>query len=104
MRNWKLLAAWVVAAAAISLLVYRLLPGPRGHAPAYTWECGQCQYHFRHTVANAAADVPVIQCPKCKANSAERIMHYQCRKYWKKYDLRGSKAALANIICPTCGS
>ena len=45
-----------------------------------------------------------IVCPKCKGKTAERIMHYQCRKCWTKYDLRGSKATLANIICPACGS
>ena len=31
-------------------------------------------------------------------------MHFQCRKCWKKYDLRGSQATLANIICPACSS
>ncbi len=53
---------------------------------------------------NAPADVPVILCPKCKAESAERIMHYQCRKCWKKFDLRGAQATLANLVCPTCSS
>ena len=53
---------------------------------------------------NAAADRAVMECPKCKVTAAERIMHYQCRKCWTKYDLRGSKATLANIICPACGS
>ena len=31
-------------------------------------------------------------------------MHYQCRKCWKKYDLRGSQATLANMICSACQS
>jgi DNA-directed RNA polymerase subunit RPC12/RpoP len=46
----------------------------------------------------------VTQCPKCKAQTAERVMHYQCRKCWHQYNLRGSQATLANIICPACGS
>jgi len=104
MRKWRLLAALVVAAAALALLVSRLLPGSAGRVPTYDWECARCQYHLRHRVANAAADLPVITCPKCKTKSAERVMHFQCRKCWKKYDLRGSQATLANIICPACSS
>lgn len=104
MRKWKFLASLLLAAAALAFLGYRILPELKRKAPTYDWECNQCHYRFRHTVASVAADLPQIDCPKCKAATAERIMHYQCRKCWKKYDLRGSKATLANIICPGCGS
>jgi len=104
MQKSKLLAVAAVAAAAVIVLVYRLLPGSAGRVPTYDWQCVQCQHHFRQSVRDAAADRPVIDCPKCKATSAERLMHYQCRKCWKKYDLRGSQATLANILCPACGS
>ena len=104
MKNLKLPAVAVLAAAAVAVLVYQLLPGSAARTPTYDWQCAKCQYQFRLPVRNAAADRPVIECPKCQAAAAERIMHYQCRKCWKKYDLRGSKASLANIICPACGS
>lgn len=104
MKNLKLLAVAVLAAGAVAVLVYRLLPGSTARTPTYDWQCAKCQYQFRLAVRNAAADRAVMECPKCKATAAERIMHYQCRKCWKKYDLRGSKATLANIICPACGS
>jgi putative FmdB family regulatory protein len=104
MQKWKLLAAFVVAGISVSLLAFRLFSGWDGGAPSYDWECAQCHYRFRRAVKSASADVAVTQCPKCKAQTAERVMHYQCRKCWHKYDLRGSKATLANIICPACGS
>jgi rRNA maturation endonuclease Nob1 len=31
-------------------------------------------------------------------------MRYQCRNCWTKYELRGSKASLQNMICHSCGS
>jgi hypothetical protein len=46
-------------------------------------------------VQNAAADLPIITCLKCKAKTAEREMHFQCRKCWNKYNLRGAQATLA---------
>ena len=104
MQKWKLLATSILAVAAVTLLVHRLLPGSADKVPTYDWECTRCHYRFRHSVPNAAADVPVITCPKCKTKSAERVMHFQCRKCWKKFDLRGSRATLANIVCPACGS
>jgi len=104
MSRWKFPGAFVVAAAAVAVLAYRLLPGLTSHAPAYDWECGRYQYRFRQIVRDAAADVPVMICPKCQAKSAERLMHYQCRKCWQKYDLRGAQATLANLVCPACGS
>ena len=48
--------------------------------------------------------MPIIHCPKCKTKAAEREMHFQCRKCWNRYDLRGSQAILSNLICPRCGS
>jgi putative FmdB family regulatory protein len=104
MERTKFAMAFVLVAAAIGLLVYRLLPGPGGETPVYDWECAKCQTRFREGVVNAAADVPVIDCPKCKTKSAERVMHFQCRQCWKKYDRRGSQATLAQIVCPACGS
>jgi putative FmdB family regulatory protein len=104
MQKFKLIAAIAVAVTAVTVLLFRILPGSAGRAPTYDWQCAQCQHRFRHTVRDAASDRPVMNCPKCKAAAAERIMHYQCRKCWRKYDLRGSQATLANMVCPGCGS
>ena len=104
MRKWKLLAAFAFAAVAVSFLLYRHLPGRTGRAPTYDWQCTRCQYGFRQSVKNAAADLAVIVCPKCKEKAAERVMHFQCRKCWKKYDLRGSQTTLVHIVCPSCDS
>lgn len=104
MKSLKLLAVSVLAVAAVAFLVYQLRPGSAYRAPTYDWQCSKCQYQFRFTVRDAASDRPVIDCLKCKALAAERIMHYQCRKCWHKYDLRGTQAKLANIVCPSCGS
>ena len=103
MKPLKLLTV-VVLAAAVAFLGHQLWPGAAVRMPTYDWQCAKCQYQFRFPVRDAAADRPVIECPKCKALAAERIMHYQCRKCWAKYDLRGTQAKLANIVCPTCGS
>jgi len=104
MKSLKLLAVTVVAVAAVTLFVFQLRRGSAVRAPTYDWQCSKCQYQFRLPVRDAAADRPVIECPKCKALAAERVMHYQCRKCWHKYDLRGTQAKLANIVCPSCGS
>ena len=104
MQKWKLIAASLAAVAAISLLAFQFFGRWTDRAPTYDWECAKCQHRFRHSVPNAASDLPVIECPKCKAPSAERLMHYQCRNCWTKYDLRGAKATLANIVCPGCRS
>ncbi len=104
MRTGKTLGAIALAVLALGLVAWRLLPGLSSHAPTYDWECAKCQYHFRRAIQNAAADLPVITCPKCKETAAERVMHFQCRSCWKKYDLRGSQAILAHIVCPGCGS
>ena len=89
---------------AVSWLAYRYLPARFNRAPTYDWQCSQCQYRFRQSVQNAAADLAIIACPKCKAKTAERNMHFQCRKCWHKYDLRGAQATLSNLVCPRCGS
>lgn len=104
MQKWRLLAAALAATVAAGVLVYRLLPRSADRIPTYEWQCAGCQHRFRQSVPDAAADRPVIACPKCKGVLAERIMHYQCRKCWAKYDLRGSQATLANMVCPACGS
>jgi putative FmdB family regulatory protein len=104
MPKLKLVVVALGAAAAVILLIYRILPGSADRTPTYDWQCAQCQHQFRHPVRDAAADRPVIECPKCKATAAERLMHYQCRKCWRKYDLRGAQATLANVVCPACGS
>jgi len=104
MQKSKLLAAAVLAAVAVTVLLCQFLPSSADRTPTYDWQCAQCQYQFRRPVRDAAADRPVIECPKCQATAAERLTHYQCRKCWNKYDLRGSQATLANIVCPACGS
>src|SRR5262245_24225128 len=95
MQRLKLFPVAVLTAVAVGVLVYQLLPGATNRTPTYDWQCAQCQYRFRSAVRDAAADRPVIDCPKCKALSAERLMHFQCRKCWGKYDLRGTQATLA---------
>ena len=104
MRKWKLFGSLALTATAVSFLVFRVLPMLSPHAPTYDWQCARCQYHFRQPVENAAADLAVIVCPKCKEKAAEREMHFQCRRCWKHYNLRGSQATLAHIVCPGCGS
>ena len=104
MKSLKLLAVAVFAAGAVALLVYQLGLGSAYRAPTYDWQCSKCQYQFRLPVRNAAADLPIIACPKCRATAAERIMHFQCRKCWHKYDLRGSNATRGHIACPDCSS
>jgi putative FmdB family regulatory protein len=104
MKTLKLLAATVLAVGAAVVLVRQLWPNPADRAPTYDWQCAKCQYHFRLPVRDAAADRPVIECPKCKTATAERVMHFQCRKCWGKYDRRGTQAKLENIVCPACGS
>src|SRR4030095_16321793 len=103
MQKWRLVAVATLTAAALSLLAYRLLPGRTGQTPSYEWQCAQCQHRFRQAVRDAAGDRTVVDCPKCKAAAAERIMHFQCRNCWTKYDLRGSHATLGNMVCPACG-
>src|SRR5678816_717860 len=39
--------------------------GRSGRAPTYDWQWTQCQYRFRQSVQNAAADLPIITCLKC---------------------------------------
>src|SRR5262245_59486119 len=104
MQKWRLIAASFAAIAAVSLLAFQFFPRRTDRAPTYDWECAKCESRFRQPVRDAASELPVIDCPKCKARSAERLMHYQCRNCWTKYDLRGTKANLANIICPSCRS
>jgi putative FmdB family regulatory protein len=104
MHKWKLPIAFVVAAVAVAILAISILPSLTSRTPTYDWQCAQCQHRFRLAVPDAAADVPVVTCPQCNAQAAERLMHFQCRNCWNKYDLRGSQASLANIVCPECGS
>jgi putative FmdB family regulatory protein len=104
MQKWKAIGALVFAIGAVSILIYQLVPGRGDRPPVYEWSCSKCGHQFRQAVRLAAEDLPVIDCPKCKTASAERLMHYQCRNCWTKYDLRGSKATLANIVCPSCRS
>ena len=104
MQKLKLLAGAVFAAAAVALLVYQIRPGSANRAPTFDWQCSQCQHQFRLPVRTAAADLPIMECPKCKAPAAERIMHFQCRNCWKKYDLRGANTTRGHIVCPACGS
>ena len=103
MQKLKLLAGAVLAVAALALLVHQLRPSPANRTPSFEWQCSKCQYEFRLPVRTAAEDKPVIQCPKCKALAAERIMHFQCRNCWHKYDLRGSNTGRGSIKCPGCG-
>jgi putative FmdB family regulatory protein len=104
MKKLKLFAAAVPAVAAVAVLVYELRPGLADQSRTYDYQCTHCQYQFRRLVNNGAEDRAVIECPKCKEIAAEKIMHYQCRKCWTKYDLRGAQAFLVNIVCPACGS
>ena len=104
MQQLKLLGGGVLAAAALALLVYQMWPNSANRAPTFDWQCSKCGYQFRLSVRDAASDLPVIQCPKCKALAAERVMHFQCRNCWKKYDLRGSNTTRGHIVCPACGS
>jgi putative FmdB family regulatory protein len=94
----------IIAAATIYIIFW--FTGTVGSsAPTYDWQCGKCEYRFRHTVRNAAADVPIIECPECGETTAERIVHFQCRKCWEKFDMRGSVTTnLANLVCPHCGN
>ena len=104
MTALKLLAAALLAVAAVVILGRQFRPNPANRTPTYDWQCAKCQHQFRRPVRDAASDRPIIECPKCKAPAAERIMHFQCRKCWQKYDRRGAQARLENIICPACGS
>ena len=104
MQKLKLLAGAVLAIGAIAVLVYQMRPSPANRTPTFDWQCTKCQYQFRLPVRTSAADRPVIECPKCKAVAAERIMHFQCRNCWKKYDLRGSSTTRGRIQCPDCGN
>ncbi len=103
MQKLKLLAGAVLAIAAVAFLVYQIRPGSANRAPTFDWQCSKCQYQFRLPVRNAAADRPIIECPKCKALAAERILHLQCRNCWTKYDLRGANTTRGHIRCPACG-
>ena len=103
MKNVKFLAVAALAVA-VCFCVYRLRPVPGNPAPTYDYQCTNCGYTFRYTVHNTAEDRPIIECPKCKAMAAERMMHFQCRKCWTKFNLPGPKATLANLVCPNCGS
>jgi putative FmdB family regulatory protein len=104
MKKLNLVAAAVLAAAAVGVLAYELRQGRQDPSRTYDYQCTHCQHRFRRPVKSGAEDRPVIECPKCKQMAAEKIMHYQCRKCWTKYDLRGSQATVANIVCPACGS
>ena len=104
MQRLKVVAGFALAAAAVGLLVYVLLPGSANRAPTFDWQCAKCRHQFRLSVRDAASDRPVIECPKCKALAAERIMHFQCRKCWHKYELSGSNTTRGHIQCPACGS
>jgi putative FmdB family regulatory protein len=96
----------VLAVAVIIIGAYWFLYGGSEKPPVYEWQCSQCQHLFYHDVIDAASDRPVIECPKCKTVSAERIMHFQCRMCWKKFDLPGRQATRwsTSIACPDCGS
>ena len=104
MQKLKLLAGAVLAVAAVAFLVYQIRPGSANRVPTYDWQCTKCQHLFRLPVRDAASDRPVIECPKCKALAAERILHLQCRYCWKKYDLRGANTTRGHVQCPACGS
>jgi DNA-directed RNA polymerase subunit RPC12/RpoP len=103
-KKLKLAAAAILAAAGVAALVYELRQGPQDQSRTYDYQCTNCQYRFRRHVKSGIEDMAVIECPKCKQIAAEKIMHYQCRKCWTKYDLRASHASLANVVCPACGS
>jgi putative FmdB family regulatory protein len=102
-KKLKLLAGAVLAIGAVALVIHQFRPSSAGRTPAFEWQCSKCQHQFRSPVSTAAEDKPVIECPKCKAPAAERITHFQCRKCWHKYDLRGTNTTRNNIICPACG-
>jgi DNA-directed RNA polymerase subunit RPC12/RpoP len=104
MRTLKLIAVMVLAIAAVAFLVYQIRPGSANRTLTFDWQCTKCQHQFRLPVRDAASDRPVIECPKCKALAAERILHLQCRNCWKKYDLRGLNTTRGRIQCPACGS
>jgi len=104
MQKLKLLGGSVLAIAAVAFLVYQIRPSSVNRVPTFDWQCTKCQYQFRLPVRDAAFDLPVIACPKCKALAAERILHLQCRNCWKEYDLRGANTTRGHIICPACGS
>jgi DNA-directed RNA polymerase subunit RPC12/RpoP len=104
MKKLKLVAVAVAAATAVAVLVYELPPGAADPSRTYDYQCAHCQYQFRRFVKDGTEDPAVMECPKCKEMAAEKIMHYQCRKCWAKYELRGARASLANMVCPACGS
>ena len=104
MRTLKLIAVMVLAIAAVAFLVYQIRPGSANRTLTFDWQCTKCQHQFRLPVRDAASDRPVIECPKCKALAAERILHLQCRNCWKKNDLRGANTTRGHIVCPACGS
>src|ERR1700722_5330743 len=104
MKKLKLIVAAVLAATAVAVLAFEFRQGPQDQSRSYDYQCTHCQYQFRRLVKNGMDDPAVMECPKCKEMAAEKIMHYQCRKCWTKYDLRGAQAKLANIVCPACGS
>jgi DNA-directed RNA polymerase subunit RPC12/RpoP len=101
--TWRSPLVWALIVAAAGGIFW-IFGRSSDRVPSYDWECAKCHYHFRKAIRDAASDLPVIDCPKCHAPAAERVMHYQCRKCWKKYDLRGNQAVLANIVCPACAS
>lgn len=100
----KRLIVVIVIAVIFSTGAYWLLFGHRDKPPVYEWLCSECQYKFEQPVVNAAADRPVIQCPKCNKLTAQRIMHFQCRMCWEKFDLPGWQATRFSLACPACGS
>jgi putative FmdB family regulatory protein len=103
-KKLKLAGAAILAAVATAGLVYELRQGPQDQSRTYDYRCNNCQYQFRRQIKNGIDDAPLIECPKCKQVKAEKIMRYQCRKCWTKYDLRATEASLANVVCPACGS
>ena len=93
----------VLAVAVVIIGAYWFLYGRSEKPPVYEWQCSECQYLFEKPIVTAAEDKPVIECPKCKTVSAARIMHFQCRMCWEKFDLLGWEVTRWSLACPDCG-
>ena len=105
MKNLKLLAAAALAAGAVAAMVYYLVTlGPTVKGLNCDYQCTKCGNKFSVIVYDAASVKNLIKCPKCGELAAERVIHFQCRKCWRKFDMPASKATIANIICPYCDS
>ncbi|MHC4364205.1 MAG: FmdB family zinc ribbon protein [Planctomycetota bacterium] len=105
-RRTLLTCACVTVIVAASIyIIYWFTGTSKGRAPVYDYRCAKCEHSFTRRIRDVGDDVPIVECPKCAELTAERVTHFQCRKCWEKFDMRGSETTqLANLVCPHCGN